>query len=84
MLMLGNPWPAALFVYSTASQIGNSSVPLVFSYIYYFILNIQMDFCVILEYIVHYVYDVSFWYICVHIFYIKGTYSRITIQFNGF
>jgi hypothetical protein len=39
-----------------------------------------MEFCVILEYIVTYVYDVSFWYICVHIFYVGKSISKLQID----
>jgi hypothetical protein len=76
--MLGHPWLDPLFVYSIVGQIGSSSVSPLFSR-YIISFRILKWISVTLSCIVNYVYDVSLWYVCVHNFDTKGTYSRMTI-----
>jgi hypothetical protein len=82
-MMLGHSWLTCQFVYSIAGQIGINFVPSLSAVCVLFFLDIHVNFWVAFQYIVNYVYSVSFLYISVHVFHIKETYSYISVKFDG-
>jgi hypothetical protein len=81
LMMLGHTWLTYQFVYSTAGQIGSSFAPLLFAIC---VLLLSGYSCESLScfLVYHYVYNLSFWYISIHVFYIKWTYSHISIKYD--
>jgi hypothetical protein len=82
-MMLGHPWLTHRFVYITPGQLEGNFVLSLFVICIMFLCVYSCQFLGYFLIYYYYVYNVDFWYVSIHNFYIKGTDSHIFVEFNG-